>query len=522
MPWVVAALLVAVLSVTGAAVVRGAVESLNRDRFDIAANAFEAELADRISGFRIVTTFIPVAMSPAVGGLSLGDVESLMEGRGPIPAGAIATIMSSFPLDGFSAMAFVERDRDGTLVPSMLPNTAGLTADSVLSPAVADTVRAALESGVATISEPFTTGGADYRYVHVVPVSDRLAAVAFINAPLLVNGSLDNAGAQLLHVSVSDEASGVVVVDPGETPHPDLARGTRTSLLGRSWQLTSTPGPDFAWQSPAAPSLATMVMGLLIALLVYVVGIQTRRRSHQQEEQLRLARAVSDDKDRFIAAVSHELRTPLTSIVGLAAEIADAPDSFALEEIGELSRIVAQQSNEMSMLVEDLLVAARTQAGTVTVQPGPIELTSQIRMVVDGLGEHAERVTVTGDRVMAWADQLRVRQIVRNLITNAMRHGGPHVTVTAAEDATGSSITVCDDGPGVHGEARRRMFEPYYRSTGVTGQAPSVGLGLSVARELAVLMDGNITYHHEPGRSTFRLSLPTVLVDQPAAAGEET
>ncbi len=518
-PWLATAVAVAVVSVLGAIIVRNTVATVNQDRFTVAANAAESELEDRISGFGIVALVLPVAMSPDTGGITLDTVEAFMAGESVASSAAIASLMDAFPLDGFSALGFAELDPGGDPIPTMLPNTAGLTTDTVLLPSVVDAVSAALDRGTPVTSDPFTAPGkSEYRYVHATPITDGLASLAFVNAAELVGGAVDNAGARLVQIEVHDVGAATTVVITEESDHPELMAELSMPMLGRDWLLHATPGPDFAWQDPGLPAAATLTMGLLIALLVYAVGVQTRRRSLVQEERLRVAEETNADKDRFIAAMSHELRTPLTSIVGLAEEMADAPDSFALDEIGELSRIMAQQSNEMALLVEDLLVAARSQAGTVTLQPEPTELLDQIRMVVSGLGDHADRVTIVEETAEAWCDPLRARQVVRNLITNAMRHGGPTITVATGGDDDAAFVEVTDDGPGVHGEARERMFEPYYRSAVVSGQAPSVGLGLSVARGLALLMDGDITYRYDEGRSIFRLTLPAVLIEHEAPA----
>jgi len=108
--------------------------------------------------------------------------------------------------------------------------------------------------------------------------------------------------------------------------------------------------------------------------------------------------------------------------------------------------------------------------------------------------------------VAALADRLRVRQIVRNLLTNASRYGGA-VAEVVIQDGTLPSIQVRDNGSGVPDELVQRIFEPYGRahSRGIATEA--VGLGLTVSRTLAESMGGSLEYRHEGGWSVFELTL---------------
>jgi signal transduction histidine kinase len=109
--------------------------------------------------------------------------------------------------------------------------------------------------------------------------------------------------------------------------------------------------------------------------------------------------------------------------------------------------------------------------------------------------------------LQAVGDDARVRQILRNLLTNAVRYGGPNVAIEAIPDGDGVAITVTDDGDGVPEEAWERIFEPYQRGHETPGLPGSVGIGLAISRQLASLMGGDLTYRFEDGLSLFRLTL---------------
>lgn len=219
----------------------------------------------------------------------------------------------------------------------------------------------------------------------------------------------------------------------------------------------------------------------------------------RNEAMSRLVRA----KDEFIARVSHELRTPLTAVVGLTSELASM-ESLPPEEHRELLRLVSGQAAEMSYIVEDLLVAARAEIGTVAIDTTVVDLDRELRTTIDTLGSDVGELPVEVPSV--YADAGRVRQILRNLLTNAERYGGSNRRVLAGGAEGRVWLEVRDDGEGVPEEMTEKIFDPYTTAhAGVTG---SVGLGLSVARQLATMMGGSLDYRRESGETIFRLELP--------------
>ncbi|MGH8944937.1 MAG: sensor histidine kinase [Acidimicrobiia bacterium] len=221
-------------------------------------------------------------------------------------------------------------------------------------------------------------------------------------------------------------------------------------------------------------------------------------------------RASNESKDRLLASVSHEIRTPLTAIVGLSEEIASA-SGLGADELDELNSIIAVQSRELAELVEDLLVASRADFGNLSIKPETIDLRAQVDLVVQGLREShrsSKILAVEGEGVLAWADSLRVRQILRNLLTNAIKYGGDRVTASVVRTDEMGCIVVSDDGSGVTPEEAPLIFERYYRSAHSPTQPGSVGIGLSVSRQLAEMMDGTLEYVAADAGPGFELRLP--------------
>jgi signal transduction histidine kinase len=218
-------------------------------------------------------------------------------------------------------------------------------------------------------------------------------------------------------------------------------------------------------------------------------------------------------KDQFIATVSHELRTPLTAVLGLTQELRSGRVDTEAER-SELLALVAAQSTEVAHLVEDLLVGARADIGTVTVHPEPIDLLPHIDTVLEQF-QRSIRLESPERPVVVMADPLRVRQILRNLVSNSLRYGGAFRRITLTQSQGTVALEMRDSGRPLSGDDQRRVFEPYERAHERWGITASVGLGLAVSRQLARLMDGDLVYLHD-GETVFRLTLPAAVAAAPS------
>lgn len=234
--------------------------------------------------------------------------------------------------------------------------------------------------------------------------------------------------------------------------------------------------------------------------------------TYMKERQHAMADLVKS-KDEFIARVSHELRTPLTAVIGLTSEMSSM-ESLGDEERVELMDLVANQASEMSYIVDDLLVAAKAEMGTVAIDSTVVDLGGELQAVIEGLGVS---IAVESREIPAVvADASRVRQIIRNLLTNAERYGGANRRILTGARSKTTWLEVRDDGKGVSEDDAGNIFEPYATAhAGVTG---SIGLGLSVSRQLAELMGGSLTYSRDAAETVFRLELPLAGDPQPVMA----
>lgn len=229
-------------------------------------------------------------------------------------------------------------------------------------------------------------------------------------------------------------------------------------------------------------------------------------REAAREGLMELAQA----KDRFIAAVSHELRTPLAAVVGFAGALAQGTDEYSPAEMAEMTATIYNQSLELTHLVDDLLTSERAASGNLTVLAVDINLMEECRDLVRSTVSGAS-VEVSGDEgVVAYADSLRTRQIIRNLLTNAGRYGGGSIELVVKSRPSIATVTVRDNGPGVSNIDADRIFDPYYRTQEGLTTPDSVGLGLAVARQLARLMGGDVVYRRSAGWTEFEFTLPLI------------
>ncbi len=222
-----------------------------------------------------------------------------------------------------------------------------------------------------------------------------------------------------------------------------------------------------------------------------------------KQAQSELAEQVRS-KDEFIAAVSHELRTPLTSVLGFAELINDESDRLP-PGVQEMAERLLGEANDMAHIIEDLLVAARAEIGAITIDLEQLNLAAVGHNTIGDLDESF--VVYRNEEPLVLADRVRIGQIIRNLASNAIRYGGDRRTVHIGADGAYGIVEVRDNGHAIPPEDRERIFEPYARAQDRPGMAASVGLGLSVSRQLARLMGGDVVYSRDGDESVFRLKL---------------
>lgn len=196
------------------------------------------------------------------------------------------------------------------------------------------------------------------------------------------------------------------------------------------------------------PSL--FVMALLITL--YALRLQDSNR----KETIKTLRRTSAEKDRFLATVSHELRTPLTSVLGFIRVLEGDGDTLQPAEYREMLHLASQEAAELSNLVEDLLALARADSGVLSTSDVPVDLAAQAAQVLEAM-EGAPPVHLEDHGpIAAQGDPARIRQIIRNLLTNAFHYGGDDVRMHIESGEYETRLQVIDNGQGVPEHLWRR------------------------------------------------------------------
>ncbi|WP_143219733.1 sensor histidine kinase, partial [Actinomadura sp. CNU-125] len=214
---------------------------------------------------------------------------------------------------------------------------------------------------------------------------------------------------------------------------------------------------------------------------------------------------------RFVADVSHELRTPLTSMVALADVLAED----AASGDGRAAELVAAEIRRLNRLVGHLIEISRFDAGAAALVLDDVNAAEAVAATLDARGwTNAVAVTGAADLCVR-LDPRRFDVVLANLVGNAVKHGRPPVTVRFGpadrDGRAGVEVTVTDHGPGLPDGLRDAIFDRFVKADAARAASEGSGLGLSIARENAVLHGGTLTASDGTrGGAVFTLWLPAV------------
>jgi signal transduction histidine kinase len=330
-------------------------------------------------------------------------------------------------------------------------------------------------------------------------------------------------------VQVFDGATGLsadrlLYSTPGAGRDADYRRDMVFKVGGRTWRARFSSSASFEERAVDRQSGLILVAGVALSLLVFsLVNIDASHRRRleaevqQRTRELVLARdeaeSASRAKTAFLATVSHELRTPLNAIIGFSAVLLqDAPGDEQRKQLA----IINRSGLQLLELIKEILDITSIEAGYLVINPRPVQLSRLLSEQCESMQLQAREAglalaLVCQDSLVVRADVGRLQQVVRNLLSNALKFtDSGSVTIRCRAEGTMVRVELEDTGIGIPEEQMATLFNPFQRASTRAGQnRPGTGLGLAITRRLIEAMGGQVGVSSEVGRgSLFWFTLP--------------
>ncbi len=252
-----------------------------------------------------------------------------------------------------------------------------------------------------------------------------------------------------------------------------------------------------------ADQVITLIGSLLVGLLVVARQVYAIRQNHVRIEYQRR---------ELVASVSHELRTPLTGVLGYLEILAAEDGIFANEQRLEMIKVAAGQADQLSRVVTDMVAMARDENRAMPLRKSTTNVLEICHLAMDRAGESDCELRVDPSTVIEFeADRDRLSQGLSNLLVNARRYGRKHIQLVAFRGTDQIVFEIHDDGPGVPVRHRERIWEQFERGAHrYDATIPGVGVGLTIAKAIALAHGGTATYRRSTsvGGACFSLSVP--------------
>ena len=353
-----------------------------------------------------------------------------------------------------------------------------------------------------------STGRSAFAAETLGPPLGHLTVVVLVHAPATPLGSRDLFRAlTVLAVALVATASYAAF---------RFAKGSRDDLefvRARVVRMAMAPGDPLGEPVP----IRTFEQGGVVAAAFDLLLERFAASERAYRQDLAQAEAIDEGRSRFLATLSHELRTPLNGILGfsdvLLSEVEGEISDSAREDLG----IIRKSGEHLRGLIDDILDLSAMETGTLRLDRESVDVAAIADEVMRSMAPLVEgrdvELLVVGDRpTIVWADPRRVRQILTNLIGNAVKFtakGQVKVTLRAGDAV--AKVSVSDSGPGISQAESQLVFEEFLQVGEALARKKGSGLGLSIARRLTLAHDGRLTLESTPGvGSTFTVELPVV------------
>jgi two-component system OmpR family sensor kinase len=396
-----------------------------------------------------------------------------------------------------------------------------------------------LEQVNSHLGMPYTVSAADGKYTwrvlvvrldndEVLHVAQRMTGIKDATIRMIWVDVLVGAGVLIALASL-----GAAIVRQSLIPLLEIERTAARIAAGDLTQRVIDPENE-----PVAPPTTELgrlsrALNSMLAQIeaAFIARAQSEAAARQAAEaaQLSEGRAIQSEAKmrQFVADASHELRTPLTTIRGFA-ELYRQGAVRNPDDVAKLVRRIEDEAARMGLLVEDLLLLARLDRER-PLTLAPVELPVLAIEAVQAAEATAPDRSITleisdePERLVAYGDDGRLRQVIGNLMTNALVHTPPEAAVTLrlyAVPGDRAVVEISDTGPGLSEEQRARVFERFYRADEARTrhterEATGTGLGLAIVAAIVRAHQGSVEVLSEPGQGAiFRVTLPTLNPDK--------
>lgn len=294
-----------------------------------------------------------------------------------------------------------------------------------------------------------------------------------------------------------------------------LARDVHSDVLYVRRSIAAMAEDSTGETRPIAVRTIDQVGQLTASFNVLLGRFRAAEGAYRQD--LSEANAFDQDRSAFLAALSHELRTPLNSILGFTDVLLSEIDGPLSPDARENLSIVRQSGNHLRGLIDDILALSALESGQFRLSREELDVTLVAQDVVtesvvtaDQKGIYLELVELADGPVTAFVDRRRLRQIIQNVVSNAVKftvQGG--VIVTVGREGDDVWITVSDTGPGIAPEAQEAIFHEFSQARQGGLERQGTGLGLAITRRLVQMHGGSVKVESAPDQgSTFSIRLP--------------
>jgi signal transduction histidine kinase len=447
---------------------------------------------------------IGLAIALAIGVFGVSDLSIASDAhaseRAALIASTLAARLSRLPVsERLEAMQRAARKTGAELV------VASPDGDIVLDASLGLADRAALQRIIAQGAGEAVTGLGRTRFA-VVRLDRSRMVVAFVREPVAPDGE-----AALLRALV---ALTTLLVGVAAAVAFAVARDANSDVEFVGQRVR---GMTQVRSEPAGEAVPVRTMDEVGALTVAFNALVERFAAAQSSYQTDLERVRIADRDQaaFLAAVSHELRSPLNAILGFADILVTEVDGPLSPGAREEVEQIRASGKHLLELINDILDLSALESGQLKLVRTRVDLgvvaSEVVREAVGLVGERPVAVRVEGMRdVCALADARRVRQILTNLVGNAVKFTQRGwVVIELGREGPFARLTVRDSGPGIGSQERASIFQEYKQTQAERARRRGTGLGLAITRRLVAMHGGSIEVESELGRgSTFTVMLP--------------